>query len=334
MSRYKALKERTSNDRIELLRITENPLSDPSLVIRSKAILMFLDGKKGDAIASTLKVRPNTVSAWRKRYEENGVNGLYDLTAKGKRSSATRKKVLEVLNEEPPEGTWSTKKLAEVVGTSEDTVRRALKDEHLSLSTAYVWDKETKRSLPRIVVDPVGLYLAKEEIGFVLQVDSEPDKSIQELSLVTTGNRSLARSLSVLEERENGLSLEEALVASVEQMKNVTRGENVTFQAFLKRLFTKRTKAKSGSTMYYVYYWYSRDAILKPILQETGVIVQVAETVQCWFDMIQPWITILSEKSMADTKSDTSNLLLSSITLYLEKTNTEVEPFAWSRISA
>ena len=86
--------------------------------------------------------------------------------------------------------------------------------------------------------------------------------------------------------------------------------------------------------MYYVYYWYSRDAILKPILQETGVIVQVAETVQCWFDMIQPWITILSEKSMADTKSDTSNLLLSSITLYLEKTNTEVEPFAWSRISA
>ena len=67
MSRYKPLKERSASDRIELENIIQNPLSDSNLVQRAKAIQRFLEGEKGDAIAKALKVRPNTVSDWRKK---------------------------------------------------------------------------------------------------------------------------------------------------------------------------------------------------------------------------------------------------------------------------
>ena len=172
MSRYKPLIERTETDRIKLEGIVQNPFADPDLTIRAKAILMFLDGSKGDQIAKALSVRPNTISDWRKRYESDGVEGLYDKTPKGKRGSETRNQVLEKLKETPPVGGWSTQALADAVGTSRDTVRRALKEQHLTVSKTTIWDHEIPKSPGRAYIEAIGLYLSKEEAGMIVQVDS------------------------------------------------------------------------------------------------------------------------------------------------------------------
>ena len=334
MSRYKRLIERTSNDRKELKGILQNPLSDPDLTIRAQAILMLLDGSKGDEISKELRVRPNTVSAWRKRYEDGGVEGLYDKTPKGRRGSETRKQVLDKLQETPPEGGWSTQALAEAVGTSRDTVRRALKDQHLTVSNTTIWDQEIQRSPGKVCVDAIGLYLAKEEAGLIIQVDSMTVSRSGSYSYVTTRNRGLAKSLTQIEQSGTGLSLGNAIQASVQHMKEVPRGEKETFQSFLNDILGDNMYAddrNSQGHLFYIFYWHDEQKKISPVLQRTGVVVEMTDDVIRWMQMIEPWIGIMSQSLPEYADDRETELLISSINRYMSHTTVFVEPFEWRK---
>ena len=328
MSRYKPLLEHSSSDRIELKRIVQNPLSDPDLVLRARAILSFLDGSKGDAISKELNVRPNTVSDWRKRYVEAGVEGLYTRAPKGKRGSETRNKVLETL-----ETQTSTKALAEAVGTSVDTVRRALRD-------SCIWNREIQRGPAMAYVDVVGLYMAKEEAGLIIRVDSQ--MSVPSSGVVTTHNRELAQRL---DQTDNDLSLADAISASIQAMKEVYRGSREGFQDFAARIFKDEgnrvdcgvddgsnsgvecgLNKTEGRSYHYIYYWYDNSNVVNPILQESSVIVRATEDIDVWFGMIEPWITLSQNITGKDAGS-----LVSLICFYMKKTTVFVEPFEWRR---
>ncbi len=339
MSRYKPLIERSNTDRIELLKIVQNPLSDPDLIIRARAILLFFDGSKGDAIAQTLQVRPNTVSDWRKRYETNGIEGLYDKAPKGRRGSEIRNKVLNMLEEQAPDRGWSTKTLAEAVGTSQDTVRRALKDQHITVSNATIWDTEISESPAGICANAIGLYLSKKEAGFIVQFDSILASQTVTRSCVTTSNIGLARSLMQMEQSANGLSLDEAIQLSVQQMKEVTRGEKENFQDFFSRIIKEnRTTRDQSDTadkpQYYVFYWNEDQKKCKPVLQNTGMVVNMTEDMFQWVQMIAPWINMMTSVSSTIGSSVKADTLIKAISLYLNKTTIYVEPFEWRRFPA
>ena len=336
MSRYKTLLECSATDRKELKGIITSPLSDPDLVIRAKAILMLLNGSKGDTVAKTLQVRPNTVSDWRKRYEEGGVEGLYDKAPRGKRGSVTRDKVLELLDEQPPEGGWSTKALAERAGTSQDTVRRALKDKHRSVSKAYIWDNEIQNGPARVSVDAVGLYLSKEETGLVIQVDTMQGTESERRSYVTTCNANLARSLKQMGNTEDGLSLSDAVLASIQQMKEVSRGKKDSFQDFLGRIIKenasnwKKQKMDDKNRFYYILYWRDDSKEILPIIQDAKVFVEAAENISQWDRMIEPWLGIMLRAASTGVE-DEAQVLLESIHQFMGRTTLLVEPFEWRR---
>jgi len=336
MSRYKPLIERGTTDRIELKRIVQNPLSDPDLILRANAILSFLDGLKGDVIARNLNVRPNTVSDWRKRYEENGVEGLYAKAPKGKRGSDTRNKVLEMLETQPPEGGWSTKALADAVGTSLDTVRRALKDEHMTASKSYIWDREIQHNPAMVCVNAIGLYMSKEEAGLILRIDSQ--MNAQSSGFVTTRNRKLAQTLDQLIRTDDGVSLVDAIRISVQEMKEVYRGSKEVFQDFAGKLLRESDRQTAcernsarGKCFYYILYWYESSTVVKPILQESSTVVKTTEDIDVWVRMIEPWIGITSQMMSRNDNGGEAEALMSLIDLYMNQTTTFVEPFEWRR---
>ena len=336
MSRYKPLLERNETDRIELKRIVQNPLSDPDLILRAKAILSFLDGMKGDAIAKILNVRPNTVSDWRKRYEENGVEGLYAKAPKGKRGSDTRNKVLDMLETQPPEGGWSTKALADAVGTSLDTVRRALKDEHITTSKSYIWDREIQRNPAMVCVNAIGLYMAKEEAGLIIRIDSQMNS--QSSGFVTTHNRKLVQSLDQLIRTDDGVSLVDAIRISIQEMKEVYRGNKEVFQDFAGRLLRENERqtvcegnGEKGKCFYYILYWYESNKVVKPILQQSSTVVKTTEDINLWVRMIEPWIGITSQMMSRNDNGEEADFLMSLIDLYMNQTTAFVEPFEWRR---
>ena len=75
------------------------------LVERARIVLGCLEGKPVSTVAESLKVRPNTVIDWRRRFEAEVIAGLQDRPRSGKPPRYTeefRKQVLSTLEESPP----------------------------------------------------------------------------------------------------------------------------------------------------------------------------------------------------------------------------------------
>lgn len=53
-------------------------------VVRAKIVLMAADGLENTVIAVRLDIRPQVVSLWRKRFHEEGLNGLRDRPRTGR----------------------------------------------------------------------------------------------------------------------------------------------------------------------------------------------------------------------------------------------------------
>jgi transposase len=113
-------------------------------VVRAKIVLLAAEGLPNAAIAQRLDVNVDVVSRWRKRFSEEGLNGLRDRKRSGRPRSFPAEVVAEVkaMACEPPSARavplsrWSSAELAAqavteglVVGVAASTVRRWLAED-------------------------------------------------------------------------------------------------------------------------------------------------------------------------------------------------------------
>jgi transposase len=88
---------------------------------------MSLEGAQNKDIAQRFDIRPNTVTDIRKRFANNGIQGLYDQPRSGKPKTYDdkfRNKVLKLLELEPPDGHagWDGPLIAEKLKVSHHAV--------------------------------------------------------------------------------------------------------------------------------------------------------------------------------------------------------------------
>ena len=105
MPRKAPLPECSELDRKILEQWAHSRTEESRLVERAKIILKCLRGERVLSIARDLKVRPNTVIEWRRRFEKQGVQGLKDRPRTGKPlhyEAEFRNKVLKTLELPPP----------------------------------------------------------------------------------------------------------------------------------------------------------------------------------------------------------------------------------------
>src|SRR5262245_63968260 len=105
-------------------------------VQRARLILMLADGDSYQDISERLRCSPTWISRWRQRFLQARLAGLYS-KHRGrkvqKRTPALQAKILEAARKPPTDGSthWSTRKLADHVGTSHMMVARVLRTAHL-----------------------------------------------------------------------------------------------------------------------------------------------------------------------------------------------------------
>jgi transposase len=106
------------------------------LAERATIVLAAADGGENKDIARRLGFGENKVGRWRGRFAERRVAGIEsDLPRAGRRPDAeTFRRVLDATTRTKPEAAthWSTRTLAERLGTSASTVRRAWKSAGLT----------------------------------------------------------------------------------------------------------------------------------------------------------------------------------------------------------
>lgn len=156
----------TAEQIAELQRIARSTSTAHRQVIQAKGLLWAIEGVANEEIARRCEVDSDSVRQWRRRFEQEGVDGVGKIAkGRGRKSwmpEGTVSKVLYLTLAEEPEDTsthWSTRTLGKQVGVSKDSVAKIWRDYKLK---PWQQDRFKLSNDPRFeekVVDVVGLYV-------------------------------------------------------------------------------------------------------------------------------------------------------------------------------
>jgi transposase len=144
---------------------------------RASIVLLRLDGLGVEAVAKQLGTTPKRVSAWSKRFEENGVAGLEDKPGRGRRPSIPEAKVARVVTEatRPPKGRsrWSARSMGRHAGMSHSTVQRIWAKTELKPHVIKTFKLSNDPKFEEKFWDVIGLYLDPPAKALVLCCDEK-----------------------------------------------------------------------------------------------------------------------------------------------------------------
>jgi transposase len=149
-------------------------------VVQARALLLAGDGVGTNEVARRVGVTDDSVRAWRRRFEAEGVEGVGRIApGRGRRSwlpEGTVRRVVRITLEEVPEDgstQWSTRTLAARVGVGKDTVARIWRERRLRPWRVDTFKLSVDPDFEAKVVDVVGLYLNPPERAAVFCFDEK-----------------------------------------------------------------------------------------------------------------------------------------------------------------
>ena len=117
-------------DRTILDRWSRGRSTHARLVTRARVVLAAAEGQENKDIAATLKITRGAVARWRDRFAQSGVAGLEKDAPRGGRPPKARedlvRRIIEMTTQQKPANAthWSTRTLAEALGTNRSLVNR------------------------------------------------------------------------------------------------------------------------------------------------------------------------------------------------------------------
>src|ERR1700740_3231779 len=149
------------------------------VALRCRIIQAAAAGESDVAIAEQLSVNRNTVILWRKRFGEEGLDGLWDIApGRGRKPLYEIDKIAAIVNatlQTKPAGMthWSCRTLAEQQGVSKSTVNNIWRAHHLQPHRTETFKLSRDPKFLEKMTDVVGLYLNPPQQAIVLCVDEK-----------------------------------------------------------------------------------------------------------------------------------------------------------------
>lgn len=170
--------ELNEEEKAELTRLSEARKTPQAEAKRARAVLLSAEGLDDKEVGKRVGFSNATVGKWRKRFSEEGIRGLTDAPRSGPPRTIADDRVAELLRltleTKPKKGThWSTRKMAEKIGISNERVSVIWRTFGLAPHRAETFQLSTDPHFVEKVRDVVGLYMSPPQNALVLCVDEK-----------------------------------------------------------------------------------------------------------------------------------------------------------------
>jgi len=170
----------TVAQREELERMARSSVLAHRKVVQARALLLAADGIPTNEVARRCGTTNDTVRAWRRRFEEQGVAGVGRIASgRGRKPWLPAGTVAEVvrvtLQEAPADQSthWTSRSLGRRLGVGKDTVARIWRNHDLKPWLVQTFKLSNDPDFEAKLVDVVGLYLNPPERAVVLAYDEK-----------------------------------------------------------------------------------------------------------------------------------------------------------------
>jgi transposase len=322
-----------------LVSTSKSRTEEARAVERARIILACLEGEEIQQVAHELNTSIPTVSKWRRRFSQRGLEGLRDRPRSGKPpryGAAFRERVLALLEQPPPPGLshWDGPTVAEKLGASVHAVWRTLRREGIYLQRLRSWCVSTDPEFAPKAAEVVGLYLNPPVNALVLSVDEKP--SIQALQrpsgYVETDSGAVMRAMKSTYKRNGTLNLFAALEIASGQVHAQTteRKKREDFRRFLDAVVAELPADKEIHVILDNYCTHKKNGDW--LAQYQGrVQFHFTPTSASWLNQVEIWFGLLTRKTLRGASFASKDQLRSAIEAFVAKTNEPPKPFHWRK---
>ena len=221
-------------------------------MFRARLILALAKGHSYRQIVLTLRTTAPTISRWKQRFEQAGMEGL-EARHKGSpprvADAALQARIARQTQRKPTDGSthWSCRKMATALGLSKSTVQRVWTQLRLKPHRLERYMASNDPQFEEKAADIIGLYLRPPQHAAVFCVDEKTAiQALDRLDPVLPLSPGRAERHGFEYYRHGTLSLYAALDVKTGQVQGMTAGRHTSkeFVAFLEGLVSRSRWAK------------------------------------------------------------------------------------------
>lgn len=327
----------SQDQKYDLEQLATNINTNGRLAERARVILLSLQGFKNKEIAQRLKIRPNTVTDIRKRFTNNGIQGLVDRPRNRKPQKYDEQfkhKVFKLIESKPPAGydNWDGNLIAEKLNAPSHAVWRVLRKEDIQLSRKRSWKISTEPQFSAKSVDIIGLFLNTSFNAIAISVNERNNNvnidSADEY--IKFNNGKIGQVFEESKEQNGMIKLIEALkiASEIERQETTKELKQPDFLLWVEEL------QKSQDHIEEIHLVLDRAINHEKkeawILKNGHVFFHHADNSESWFAQIEILFNIFLSRKTRGIKFDCSKKLKKAIEYYHQHHQSAI-PFVWRR---
>ena len=327
-----------AEEREQLQTIASSRTYPHALVLRAQVILYADQGMGNPDISEKVGYSINTVCKWRKRFREQGFQGLHDELRPGKPRTIEDDKIADLiqktLNTKPDNSThWSCRSLSEKTGVSKSTVNRIWRTFGIAPHRQQYFKLSNDPFFVEKVRDIVGLYLNPPDHAMVLCVD--------EKSQIQALNRTqplLPMGLGYVEGvthdyvRHGTTTLFAALDIATGQVISQCkrRHRHQEFLQFLRHIDHNVPQELDVHLVVDNYATHKHPKVKAWLARRPRYHVHYTPTYSSWLNQVERWFGIITQKAIRRGTFSSVRKLIQNINTFVEKYNADTRPFQWT----
>src|SRR5450830_1494213 len=295
------------DDRRVLEQIARAPSTPKKVALRAKIVLLSSEGRSTGDIVETLGTTYPTVTLWRNRYEQGGVQVVLKGAPRPGRppriTAAEIARVIDITLHEKPAGAthWSTRTLAPVVGLSHIQVHRIWKAHGLKPHLVHSFKLSTDPRFIEKLQDVVGLYMHPPEKAAVFCVDEK--SQIQALDRTQPGlpmKKGRAGTMTHDYKRNGTTTLFAALniLDGTVIGRNMQRHRHQEFIRFLRTIDREVPARKAIHAIVDNYATHKHPKVQKWLVRHPRWTFHFTPTSSSWLNLFERWFRELTEKAL------------------------------------